>query len=684
MNLARKRRDQAAILGTDPSCQLLPELFPEKVMVLIDWIIGRRLPNREQPWRRIGAFEGVPAMGLDGLGSSAYGPEAALTILMPLGAAGLAFIGPIMAAIIALLVVLYLSYRQTIAAYPNNGGAYIVSRENLGRNASLLAAAALMVDYVLNVAVGISAGVAALVSALPSLHPYILRLCLGILVLVTVVNLRGTLDAGRLFALPTYVFVASFVLIIGIGVWQTITSNGQPEPLIPPPALPTVAGAASLWLVMHAFASGCTAMTGVEAVSNGMSAFKEPHVKYGRRTLTAICAILGMFLAGIAYLASHYRILAMDQEKQGYQSVLSQLVHAVVGNGIFYYVAIGSLLCVLALSANTSFVDFPRLCRIVAQDGFLPRAFAVVGRRLVFSVGILYLAATAGLLLIIFGGITDHLIPLFAIGAFLTFTMSQTGMVVHWLRALRSAKHKRTRTAHRTHLAVNALGAITTGVALIIIVFAKFGQGAWITILVIPAVIILLTSIRHYYDELDSTLRQAGPMRFGPVDPPVVLVVTESWNKLTDKALSFALRLSSDVLAVHVTELEGGESGDELSIRALWEKDVERPAEDAGKKPPRLLLLRSNYRLMHDPLLKLIKELESEFPERTIAVLLPEVVKTSWWQFLLHTHRARRLHSKLLRFGGSRLVVISMPWYLQEPRIEEGIDEESLQTAQAA
>jgi amino acid transporter len=264
-------------------------------MSLVGWILGRRLGNEEQPERKIGAFEGVPAMGLDGLGSSAYGPEAALTILIPLGAAGLVYIGPIMAAIIALLVILYLSYRQTIAAYPNNGGAYIVSRENLGRNASLLAAAALMVDYVLNVAVGISAGVAALVSALPSLHPYILPLCLGILTLVTVVNLRGTLDAGRLFALPTYIFVASFVLILAIGVWKTVVSGGQPALVIPPPPLSAVAGAASIWLPLHCFASGCTAMTGVEAVSNGMSAFKEPRLNYGRRTLAAICAILGEF-----------------------------------------------------------------------------------------------------------------------------------------------------------------------------------------------------------------------------------------------------------------------------------------------------------------------------------------------------------------------------------------------------
>jgi amino acid transporter len=611
-------------------------------------------------------------MGLDGVGSSAYGPEAALTILIPLGAAGLVHIGPIMAAIVALLVVLYASYRQTIAAYPNNGGAYIVSRENLGRNASLLAAAALMIDYVLNVAVGISAGVAALVSAVPALHPHILGLCLAILALVTIVNLRGTLDAGRLFALPTYTFVASFLVILGIGAWRSLGMGGNPEPVIAPPALPEATAAASTWLLLHAFASGCTAMTGVEAVSNGMSAFKEPRVTYGRRTLTAICTILGLLLAGIAYLATHYRILAMDQEKDGYQSVLSQLAHAVVGGGTFYYIAIGSLLCVLALSANTSFVDFPRLCRMVAEDGYLPRPFAVVGRRLVFSVGILFLAASAGLLLVLFGGITDRLIPLFAIGAFATFTISQSGMVVHWLRALRGTRDGHSGSAYRTHLAINALGATTTATALAIIIAAKFSEGAWITLLVIPPVIVMLKMVRRYYDDLDAALRDDEPIKLGHVEPPVVVVVAERWDKLTDKAVNFALRLSPDVLTVHVTALDGGEE-DEHSIRARWAADVERPAKAAGLKPPRLMLLPSSYRLIHQPLLRLIKHLESEFAGRTITILLPEVVKTTWWQWLLHTHRARRVRDKLLRYGGSRLIVVSIPWYLEEPRIDDGI-----------
>ncbi|HEX6843284.1 MAG TPA: amino acid permease, partial [Stellaceae bacterium] len=520
---------------------ILPDVSPVldtgARMTLLKLILGRRLANEEHVERKIGAFEGVPAMGLDGLGSSSYGPEAALTVLMPLGAAGAGYIGFVMLPILVLLAILYVSYRQTIRAYPSNGGAYTVSRANLGANASLLAASALMIDYVLNVAVGISAGVGALTSAIPALHPYTLALCLAILVLVTIMNLRGTIDAGRAWALPTYLFVASFVLILAIGIFKTIMAGGHPQPAVPPPGQPNPTEALGLWLLLRSFAAGCTAMTGVEAVSNGVSAFRDPVILRAHRTLGAICAILGTLLGGIAYLARSYGIAAMDQTQDGYQSVLSQLAGAVIGRGPFYYVAIGSVLCVLCLSANTSFVDFPRVCRLVARDDFLPRPFAAVGRRLVFSVGILYLAAAAGLLLIIFGGITDRLIPLFAVGAFLTFTMSQLGMVVHWRIALRRATDRRERHRHRVSLAINAFGATATGIALTIIVAAKFSEGAWITLLAIPCVILLLRMVKRYYADLDAQLRDDKPLDLSQREPPIVLVVTESWSRLTDRAL---------------------------------------------------------------------------------------------------------------------------------------------------
>jgi amino acid transporter len=646
-------------------------------MRLLRLLLGRPLANREYAERKIGAFEGVPAMGLDGLGSSAYGPEAALSIMIPAGAAGLAAMGWIMTPILLLLAILYISYRQTIRAYPSNGGAFTVSKENLGVNASLLAAAALMIDYVLNVAVGISAGVAALTSAAPSLHPYMLTLCLAILTLVTIVNLRGTLDAGRLFAVPTYLFVASFLALLAIGVWRTIESGGHPEPVVQPPGLPEAAEAVTLWLLLRAFASGCTAMTGVEAVSNGVGAFREPRVVHGHRTLTIICVVLGVLLAGIAYLAQAYGIGAMDQTQEGYQSVLSQLAGAVVGRGVFYYVAIGSLLAILCLSANTSFTDFPRLCRLVAQDDFLPRPFAVVGRRLVYSVGILYLAGAAGLLLVAFGGITDRLIPLFAVGAFLTFTLSQAGMVVHWRGELHRAARSTDRHRHRASLAINALGAATTAVALAVIIAAKFVEGAWITLLVIPCVIIMLKAINGYYQRLERQLREDGALELGRIQAPIVLIATEGWNRLTDQALRFALSLSPDVIAVHLTKLTGPEDDeDQKALRRQWARDVEGPARRAGLKPPRLVLLAAPYRRIQVPLLEYIARLKTEEKSRTIAVLIPEIVKRRWWQHLLHTHRAHRLRAALVRYGGSRLTVMNLPWYLEEPRVEEALEEE--------
>jgi amino acid transporter len=587
--------------------------------------------------------------------------------------------GVVMLPILILLAILYVSYRQTIQAYPANGGAYTVSKVNLGTKASLIAAAALMIDYILTVAVGISAGVGALVSAVPTLHHYTLTLCLIILVVVTGVNLRGVIDAGRAWALPTYLFVASFVVILAIGTYKSLVTHGQPEAVMPLPASPAATETVGVWLLLQSFAAGCTAMTGVEAVSNGVSAFREPVVKRAHRTLGAICAILGLLLAGITYLVRTYHIAAMYQTQENYQSVLSQLAGAVIGHGIFYYVAIGSVLCVLCLSANTSFVDFPRVCRLVAQDDFLPRPFAAVGRRLVFSVGILYLAVAAGVLLVMFEGITDRLIPLYAIGAFLTFTMSQLGMTVHWHSELNRTTTRRDRHKHRARLTINAVGAAATSVALAIMIFAKFTHGAWITLLVIPFVIFLLRMTNRYYRELDAQLRDEGRLDLRLTQPPVVVVLTDTWNRLTDRAVQFALQLSPDVIAVHVTKLGGPDVQEQRRLlRRQWSDDVEAPAREVGLRAPRLVLLDAPLRRMEGPLLQFIAETEKKNPFRQIAVLIPEVVKEHWWQYLLHGQGARRLRAALLRYGGSRVVLINIPWYLEEPRVEEGLEQEEI------
>jgi hypothetical protein len=409
-------------------------------------------------------------------------------------------------------------------------------------------------------------------------------------------------------------------------------------------------------------------MTGVEAVSNGMSAFRDPPVRHGHRTLAAIVGILALLLAGISYLARVYGIGAMDQTQPGYRSVLAQLAGAVVGHGILYYVAIGSVLAVLALSANTSFVDFPRLCRMVAQDGFLPKPFAVAGRRLVFSVGIAYLAAAAGALLIAFGGITDRLIPLFAIGAFLTFTLSQVGMVMHW---------RQRRQEHRAglHLAINATGAVATCVALVIIVVAKFAEGAWITLLVIPATIALLRAIRRYYLRVEKRVHDPTPLSLQGVRQPIVLVVMEEWNRPADRAIGLALTLSPQVIGVHLANLAGPDEGHNRKLQERWDRNVAKPARDAGYPAPRLEVRQADYRAIHAPVLQFARELELQYPERSIAVLIPELVKEHWYQEMLHLHRAQRLRRALLKHGGTRLTVISVPWYLEDRPLAEPASE---------
>ncbi len=623
-------------------------------MTVIDVLIGRRLRNRDLDTRKLGWFEAVPAMGLDGLGSASYGPEAALTIMIPLGAAGLGWVGWVMAPIVALLAILYLSYRQTVVAYPTNGGAYTVAKENLGRNASLLAAAALMVDYILNVAVGISAGVGALTSTIPALQPYTLALCLGILAVVTVANLRGTAEAGWLFALPTYVFIASFLGLIAAGLWQVVVTGGHPQPVVAPPHAGSTAEAMGLWLFMRAFASGCTAMTGVEAVSNGVGAFKAPVVREAHATLTVICLVLGLLLAGVAALANGYGLSAMDQTAPDYQSVLSQLAGAVAGRGAVYDVAMASVLAVLCLSANTSFVGFPRLCRIVASDAFLPRAFALADRRLVFSVGVGVLTVTAGGLLIAFGGITDRLIPLFAIGAFLTFSISQIGMVAHW-------RKQEGRNGGR--LALNGLGAVTTVLALLVIVAAKVFEGAWITVLAVPLIIGLLLAIRRYYERLDRDLDVSRPFTIEETEPPTVLVAVEGRSRMADRALQVAMTLSPDVIAIHLSRLAGPEAPDDgAALKRRWGAEVEEPLRARGLKPPRLMLLPAPLREIHGPLLTLIARLDENTPGRAVMVLIPELVKRGPWERLLHTGRADHLRRMLIEHGGPRVNVIIVPW----------------------
>jgi amino acid transporter len=623
-------------------------------MNLLDLVVGKPILTSDERAEQIGPAQGIPIFGLDALSSAAYGPEAALSLLIPLGLLGVRYIVPVSAAIITLLVIVYFSYRQTIAAYPSGGGSYTVARFNLGARASLLAAAALLADYILTAAVGISAGVGALVSAVPSLLPHTVSICIGILIVITILNLRGVRDAGLAFAVPTYLFVGTLLITIMVGIVRVLLSGGHPTPVVPPaPPLPMTA-AVSYWLLLKAFASGCTALTGVEAVSNGVKAFREPAVKNAQRTLTVIIFLLAVLLAGISYLVKAYGIVATDPGLPGYQSLLSMLSAAVFGKGFFYYLTIASILVILSLSANTAFADFPRLCRAIAQNNYLPHVFGYRGRRLVYTYGIVVLAVLCGGLLILFGGITDRLIPLFAVGAFLAFTLSQSGMVMHWWK---------NRGPHwRKSALVNGLGALVTGITVVVVLVAKFAQGAWITLLFIPLTIVLFILVRRHYHSVKVLTACKVPVDVaGLSQPPIAVIAIDHWSNITRQGIEFAARLSPEVIALHVELTEYS-----ALLQADWKHYVEQPFRAAGKEPPQLRVLPSPYRFVIIPIVQFILDLSKKHPARSIVVVIPELVEDKWYEYFLHNQRARLLEWALLARGNERIFTVSAPWYIGE------------------
>src|SRR5580700_250074 len=621
-------------------------------MRTLDLLFGRPLATLDERAEQIGPSAGLPIFGLDALSSAAYGPEAALSLLIPLGFLGVRYIVPVSAAIITLLVIVYFSYRQTIAAYPSGGGSYTVARFNLGAPAGLLAAAALLADYILTAAVGISAGVGALVSAVPSLLPHLVSLCVGILIIITIVNLRGVREAGAAFAIPTYLFVGTLLVTIVAGVLRVLVSGGHPRPIVALPPAPPMTEAVSYWLLLKVFASGCTALTGVEAVSNGVKAFKEPTVKNAQRSLTAIIFLLAVMLAGISYLVKVYEIAATDPGQPGYQSVLSMLTAAVFGKGIFYDLTIGSILVVLSLSANTAFADFPRLCRAIAQNNYLPHVFGYRGRRLVYTYGIVVLALLCGGVLILFGGITDRLIPLYAVGAFLAFTLSQAGMVMHW---------RKNRGPHWLKSAmVNGLGATVTGVTTGVVLIAKFVEGAWITLLFIPLTIVVFTLVRRHYHRVTLLTTCKDPVDAAGLSQQLIAVIAiDRWSNITRQGIEFAARLSPEVIALHVEPNEHSEL-----LQDDWEHYVEQPFRAAGKEPPQLHVLPSPYRFIIIPIVQFILDLSKRHPGRNIVVVIPELVEDKWYEYFLHNQRGRMLEWVLLARGNERIFTVSAPWYV--------------------
>jgi amino acid transporter len=623
-------------------------------MNILDLVVGKPIQTSDERAEQIGPAQGIPIFGLDALSSAAYGPEAALSLLIPLGLLGVRYIVPVSAAIITLLVIVYFSYRQTIAAYPSGGGSYTVARFNLGASASLLAAAALLADYILTAAVGISAGVGTLVSAVPSLLPHTVSICVVILIIITLLNLRGVRDAGLAFAVPTYLFVGTLLITIAVGIVRVVLSGGHPTPVVPPaPPLP-VSAAVSYWLLLKVFASGCTALTGVEAVSNGVKAFREPAVKNAQRALTVIIFLLAALLAGISYLVKAYGIVATDPGLPGYQSLLSMLSAAVFGKGFFYYLTMGSILVVLSLSANTAFADFPRLCRAIAQNNYLPYVFGYRGRRLVYTYGIVVLAVLCGGLLILFGGVTDRLIPLYAVGAFLAFTLSQSGMVRHWW--------ENRGPLWRRKVFVNGLGGFVTGITVVVVLFAKFLQGAWITLLFIPLTIVIFVLVRRHYHMVRLLTACKDPVDVaGLSQHPIAVIVIDRWSIITRQGIEFASRLSPEVIALHVTTTEYNEV-----LEEEWERYVEQPFRAAGKEPPQLHTLPSPYRFVIVPIVQFILDLSEKHPARNIIVVIPELVENKWYEYFLHNQRAHLLEWVLLARGNERIFTVSAPWYIGE------------------
>jgi amino acid transporter len=517
-----------------------------------------------------------------------------------------------------------------------------------------VAAAALMIDYILTAAVGITAGVGAVVSDQPWLQPHTMLMCLVVLAFLALVNMRGVKDTGAAFMAPTFLFVGTVLATVAVGVFRVFAAGGHPAPLAEMPhPIPATMGYLGAWLALKSFSNGCAAMTGVEAVSNGVMAFREPRVKNAQMALTVIMGTLVIMLFGTAWLAKQYGIMAMDPEHPGYQSLLSLIVMAVFGRSWFFHFTMWSVFLALTLSANTAFADFPRVTRAVAMNDFLPHVFILRGRRLLFSHGIYALTILTAIILLMFGGNIDSIISLYAIGAFLAFTLSQAGMVRHWQK--QDPSHK----GRGWHMIVNGTGAVATGATTLIVLAAKFTSGAWFVALLIPTLILLMVAIKQHYTRVRGEVVEQAPLNLTNLQEPLVVIPMARWDRMTEKAMRFALVLSKEIKVVNVNCDDGEES-----LCAIWEENVAKPIRDKGLPEPELVTLHSTFRLVVSPLMDYILEVEHQHPDRKITVLLPELVVKHWWETLLHNQRVQLLKLLLLVRGNQRIIVVNIPWYL--------------------
>jgi len=610
------------------------------------FLFGRPLPSERLEHERLNKKTALAVLSSDAISSVAYATDQILIVLAVLGtAAAVHYSVPISAVIVGLLVLVGLSYRQTIFAYPNGGGSYTVAKENLGTGPGLVAAAALLTDYIMTVAVSIAGGIAAITSAYHSLIPHTVLLCVLSIALLAIVNLRGVRESGLAFSVPTYVFVLMMVALIVYGGYRAMTGAGpagldgvvkvdavsaQQHGLLSAPT-----GFALAYLLIRGFAEGCAAMTGTEAISNGVMAFRQPAQKNAAITLGLMVTILAAFFLGTSLLARHYAVMPTVTD-----TVLSQLADHVFGRGAFYYVFQYSTFAILVLAANTAFADFPRLSGILANDGYMPRQLAARGDRLAFSNGIIALGVIAGIIVALFLGQTNALIPLYAVGVFVCFTLSQAGMVMHWLRSRAPG--------WRWKAALNGIGAAATGIVSIIQVVTKFVEGAWIVVLIIPLIILLLRKIHGHYAQFAAEVEFKGQSPIAPMHHTVVVPVN-GITKAAAGALVYATAISDEVVAVYI----------EVDPRATPKMSADWEEWDIGVP---LVVIPSPYRSVLRPLVEYVESLRLVMPGELVTVVVPQIVPKRWWEHLLHNKTAFYIRTAFL--FKPNVVVTTVPFLL--------------------
>ncbi len=599
------------------------------------FVVGEPIPSHLAHHERLSRFTGLAVLSSDALSSVAYATEEVLRVLILVSLGALSIGTPIAVVIAAILAVVVFSYRQTIYAYPTGGGAYIVAKDNLGETPALIAAGALLIDYVLTVAVSIAAGVAAITSAFPEWHLNRVEMALGFVVVTMFANLRGIRESGRIFALPTYFFVVSLLTLIAVGAWRMLSGTVEPVQVVNP--IQPTGETLTLLLLLTAFSNGCTAMTGVEAVSNGVPAFKPPEAKNAAATMLMMAALSISMFIGITLLAHAYHVTPSDQE-----TVVSQIARGVFGGrGVAYYLVQAATMLILVLAANTAYADFPRLASILARDRYLPRQLMNQGDRLAFSNGIVALSVFAGILLVLYGGDTHSLIPLYMIGVFVSFTFSQAGMVVHWRRL--------GGPGWKTSAAINGFGATVTGIVLIVVAVTKAHEGAWIVLVLIPVAVFFLRLTKRHYDVVASQLSLGAWTHERPHRENIVLVPISGVHRAVVQAVEYARTLSSDVRAVYV------------SVDPMFTERLRSDWEQWGQGVP-LVVLESPYRSLLEPFLEYIEQVDAERPGTFLTVVLPEFVPAKWWHHLFHNQRALLIKGALL--FKPNVVVTSVPFHL--------------------